>query len=38
MTALAYAGAPAVPAPRRADLPVVDRRHLQAPAAGDDAA
>jgi RNA polymerase sigma factor (sigma-70 family) len=40
MTALALAPAPAIPAPRRgdrADLPVVDRRHLQALAAGDDA-
>jgi RNA polymerase sigma factor (sigma-70 family) len=40
MTALAYAEAPTVPAPRRADradVPVVDRRHLQALAAGDDA-
>jgi RNA polymerase sigma factor (sigma-70 family) len=40
MTALAYAGAPTVPAPRRADradVPVVDRGHLQALAAGDDA-
>src|SRR5215213_5999646 len=40
MTALAYAEAPAIPAPRRADradVPVVDRRHLQALAAGDDA-
>lgn len=41
MTALAYAAAPAITAPRRADradVPVVDRRHLQALAAGDDAA
>jgi RNA polymerase sigma factor (sigma-70 family) len=40
MTAFAYAEAPAVPAPRRADrtdLPVVDRRYLQALADGDDA-
>ena len=40
MTALAYAEAPAIPAPRRADradVPVVDRRHLHALAAGDDA-
>ena len=40
MTALAYAETPTVPAPRRADLadvPVVDRGHLQALAAGDDA-
>ena len=40
MTALAYAEAPAVPAPRRADradVPVVDHRHLQALADGDDA-
>ena len=38
MTALALA--PAIPAPRRADradVPVVDRRHLDALAAGDDA-
>ncbi len=32
MTALA----PAIPGPRRADLPVVDRRHLGALAVGDD--
>ncbi|SFE12815.1 RNA polymerase sigma factor [Blastococcus tunisiensis] len=38
MTVLAYAAAPTVPTPRRADAPVVDRRHLQALAAGDDAA
>jgi RNA polymerase sigma factor (sigma-70 family) len=42
MTVLADAPAvPTIPAPRRADradLPVVDRRHLQALAAGDDAA
>jgi RNA polymerase sigma factor (sigma-70 family) len=40
MTALAYATAPAIPAPRRADradVPVVDRRHLDGLAAGDDA-
>jgi RNA polymerase sigma factor (sigma-70 family) len=40
MTALAYAETPTVPAPRRADradVPVVDRGHLQALAAGDDA-
>jgi RNA polymerase sigma factor (sigma-70 family) len=40
MTALAYAEAPTVPAPRRADradVPVVDYPHLQALAAGDDA-
>ncbi len=40
MTALAYAEAPAVPTPRRADradVPVVDRRLLVALAAGDDA-
>jgi DNA-directed RNA polymerase specialized sigma24 family protein len=39
MTALAYAEAPTVPAPRRADGAdePVDRRHLQALAAGDDA-
>jgi RNA polymerase sigma factor (sigma-70 family) len=40
MTALGYAEAPSVPAARRADradLPVVDRGHLQALAAGDDA-
>ena len=40
MTALAYAATPTVPAPRRADradVPVVDRGHLQALAAGDDA-
>jgi RNA polymerase sigma factor (sigma-70 family) len=40
MTALAYAEASAIPAPRRADradVPVVDRRHLLALAAGDDA-
>jgi RNA polymerase sigma factor (sigma-70 family) len=40
MTALAYADASPVPAPRRADradVPAVDRRHLQALAAGDDA-
>jgi RNA polymerase sigma factor (sigma-70 family) len=40
MTALGYAEAPSVPAPRRADradLPVVDRGHLQALAAGDEA-
>ena len=39
MTALAYAEAPAIPAPRRgdrADLPAVDRRHLLLLAAGDD--
>jgi RNA polymerase sigma factor (sigma-70 family) len=40
MTALAYAAAPTVPAPRRADRadgPVVDRQDLQALAAGDAA-
>jgi RNA polymerase sigma factor (sigma-70 family) len=40
MTALAYADAPTVPAPRRADradVPVVDRRHLELLAMGDDA-
>ena len=40
MTALAYAEASTVPAPRRADraeVPVVDRGHLQALASGDDA-
>jgi RNA polymerase sigma factor (sigma-70 family) len=40
MTALAYAEAPSVPAPRRADrtdAPIVDHRYLQALAAGDDA-
>lgn len=40
MTALAYAEAPVIPAPRRAgrgDVPVVDREHLLALAAGDDA-
>jgi len=40
MTAFAYAESPAVPAPRRADrtdVPVVDRRYLQALADGDDA-
>jgi RNA polymerase sigma factor (sigma-70 family) len=40
MTALASADAPTVPAPRRADradVPVVDRRHLELLAMGDDA-
>ena len=37
MTALAYAEAPTVPAARRADRSVVDRRQLLALAAGDDA-
>jgi RNA polymerase sigma factor (sigma-70 family) len=40
MTALDYAEAPAIPAPRcadRGDVPEVDRRLLQALAAGDDA-
>ena len=40
MTALAYAEAPTVPAPRRADradVPAMDRQDLQALAAGDEA-
>ena len=40
MTAVGYAAAPVIPAPRRADrvdVPVVDREHLQALAAGDEA-
>jgi RNA polymerase sigma factor (sigma-70 family) len=37
MTALAYAEAPAVPTPPRADVPAIDRRQLLALAAGDDA-